>query len=118
MTVKKFPNFVSGKIFEGINFILTQSRRQANDTDDVTSALETETEEDEILEESDNQENSSAIKPLVMKKKELKKMIVENGGIYLDEFPGPKQKIPDSVLLISDRFLFTFTLAVISLRAQ
>jgi hypothetical protein len=38
-----------------------------------------------------------------MNKKELKKTILKFGGIVLDEFPGPKQKIPEGVLLISDR---------------
>ena len=40
-----------------------------------------------------------------MNKRELKKLIVQHGGTVLEEFPGPKQKIPDSVVLISDKFV-------------
>ena len=51
------------------------------------------------------QDFSVANKPVVMNKRELKKLIVQHGGTVLEEFPGPKQKIPDSVVLISDKFV-------------
>jgi len=81
---------------------LTQSRQPATDPDAAMSTLETETEDDE-MESVDEDESASPNTPKPMNKKELKKTILKFGGIVLDEFPGPKQKIPEGVLLISDR---------------
>ena len=80
---------------------MTQSRRPASDPDAVTSALETETEDDEMEADDVTEASANVAKP--MNKNELKKTILKFGGNVLDEFPGLKQKIPDGVLVISDR---------------
>ena len=59
--------------------------------------------EDDADDASEKSVTSS--KPVAMNKRELKKVILKFGGNVLDEFPGPKQKIPDGVLVVSDRLV-------------
>ena len=66
------------------------------------SAVETETEDDA---DDASEKSVTSSKPVAMNKRELKKVILKFGGNVLDEFPGPKQKIPDGVLVVSDRLV-------------
>ena len=45
----------------------------------------------------------------VFNRKQLRKLIVNNGGRVLEKFPGEKEKIPSSVIVISDRYCRTMT---------
>ena len=42
-------------------------------------------------------------------RKDLKKKIQDNGGQVLTKFPGEKEKIPEHVIVISDRMCRTMT---------
>ena len=100
-------------IFSGHVFLLTQSRHEEKNADvDMLSAFETETEDDDMdIGDADAAAAAAKSKPVTMNKKELKKSIVKLGGTVLDEFPGPKEKIPGGVIVVSDRFAFFFVLA-------
>lgn len=86
-------------LFNGMHFILTQSLHLSNEAAAASSCMETETEEE------DENELSTAV--TTMNKKEVKKVVLDNGGIVLDEFPGAKQKIPEDLIVISDRYCLT-----------
>ena len=88
---------------------MTQSRHEEKNADVVMlSAFETETEDDD-MDIGDADAAAAKSKPVTMNKKELKKSIVKLGGTVLDEFPGPKEKIPGGVIVVSDRFVFFFS---------
>ena len=97
--------FLGDAIFQGHVFILTQSRHEDQNVDvDMLSSIETETEDDDMdIGDVDGAAAAATSKPVSMNKKELKKSIVKFGGTVLDEFPGPKEKIPGGVIVVSDR---------------
>ena len=89
---------------------MTQSRHEEKNADvDMLSAFETETEDDDMDIGDADAAAAAKSKPVTMNKKELKKSIVKLGGTVLDEFPGPKEKIPGGVIVVSDRFVFFFS---------
>lgn len=44
-----------------------------------------------------------SISALSFDKKEIRGILEKNGGCVLKEFPGTKQKIPEEIILISDK---------------
>jgi len=88
-------------LFKNLCFLLTQAKEKENvekqDLGESAIDSETEDEEDENLEEPKFNRN------------ELKKKILENGGKVLPKFPGEKEKIPEHVIVISDRMCRTMT---------
>ena len=64
------------------------------------SAMETETEDDDEVEKLEEKK---------FKKNELKQKIQDNGGKVLTKFPGDKEKIPEHLVVISDRMCRTMT---------
>ena len=65
------------------------------------SAIETETE--------DENEEVEKLEEPKFNRKELVKKIEDNGGKVLKKFPGEKEKIPENVVLLSDRKCQTMT---------
>lgn len=86
-------------LFKNLVFVLTQGKsNDERDTDRGESAMDTETEDDEdILEEPK------------FDRKSLKLKILGNGGKILRSFPGDNEKIPENLIIISDRVCRTMT---------
>lgn len=88
-------------LFKNMCFLLTQAKEKENsvehDLGESAMDSETEDEEGEKLEEPKFDRN------------ELKKKIEDNGGKVLTKFPGEKEKIPEHVVVISDRMCRTMT---------
>ena len=60
-------------------------------------------------ETEDDDEEVEKIEENKFNRKELVKKIEDNGGKVLKKFPGDKEKIPEHVILISDRMCGTMT---------
>ena len=60
-------------------------------------------------ETEDDDEEVEKIEENKFNRKELIKKIEDNGGKVLKKFPGDKEKIPEHVILISDRMCETMT---------
>ena len=58
--------------------------------------------------ETEDEERENLVEPK-FNKSELRKKIQENGGQVLSKFPGEKEKIPEHVVVISDRMCRTMT---------
>ena len=88
-------------LFKNFVFLLTQGTKALEDDalEHGESAMETETEDDE----------EDKLEEVKFDRKLLKQKILDNGGKVLEKFPGEKEKIPENVIVVSDRVCRTMT---------
>ena len=89
----------ASKLFKDMVFVLTQGSHPDLNTS-VTSNLESET-------EPETHEPSTSTNGF--DRPHVKRLILENGGTVLDEFPGPKAPVVPGLIIVSDRHCLTMT---------
>ncbi len=77
-----------------------------NDMPFGVSAMESETEADD---DEDEEEPENNLSTPAFERSKLKQILAQHGGQVLGQFPGDKDKIPENLIVLSDRSCRTMT---------